>query len=133
MSENSKTITVRLPKGLIDILDKEVERRDTNRSDVIRRSILTYRRMRDGIFIPLASEYKRSLLEISERKGLPYEDVVSRWVCDGISRDGKQGSIRYTVTTNQTFEPEWADRNVNKDDIFDISTASSSSKAIYGN
>lgn len=104
--KNTKSVTVRLPLFIVDSLDAEVAKRDTSRSEVIRRAVVTMERMKTGVFVPLSPEYKRSLLTISTSRRVPYENLLTSWVCDAISREGREKTyIQYATTTYETFIP----------------------------
>ena len=116
---NNKPVSLRLPPRVAEMLDQEVERRNTNASEVIRRAIVLMNRMRDGVFVPISNE-ERDLLElISEKRELPAEEILSNWVSSAIKvaiSEKPVFKLRLKTISSQTLdfraenEPLWLEK-----------------------
>ena len=103
----NKTVSLRLPPRVAEMLDQEVARRNTNASEVIRRAIVLMNRMRDGVFVPLRVEQRALLEGISEKKELPAEEILTDWISTAIKNEnaGKTSlKLRVMATPSQFFD-----------------------------
>ena len=94
--KDQKTISVRLPQHVSEILEEEVRRRETTQSDVIRRALLLLKRMRSGVFVPLDQRHRDALLRVAEKLSIPYEHFLSDVVSSAIEEKAKKvDTVKY--------------------------------------
>jgi Arc/MetJ-type ribon-helix-helix transcriptional regulator len=86
-------ISVRLPKSVISQIDDLAEKRDSSRTSVIRSAITTYFRLRDSILVPISTEHRQRLFELSQQNKMPF-DLFSE-------------ILMARAIENETLEVEW--------------------------